>query len=146
MFSLEPSISRVVCKPLPRTKLGPGAEAAGGGAERLAAAQRAHEALEGTAAPGNCGVGSDRERPAERRNSTAAMSVTEATVAARLRQLPWLRQALAHAAATVAVTEAQPAGDAAGASAVRAAHGHRSDRRRVHVSSTARLDEMDEGR
>ena len=137
MFSQEPTLSRVVCKALQMTKLGggefhsPGAEAAGGGAERLAAVERAHNAFEGMTAPGDCGVGSHHERPAERRNSNAAMDVTEArnstAVAARL------RQALAHAAAAVALAEAQPAGAAAGASAVRTAHGCRSDRRRVRV-------------
>ena len=140
MFSQEPTLSRVVCKALQMTKLGgcefhrPGAEAVGGGAERLAAAERAHKALEGMTAPGDCGVGSHPERPAERRNSTAAnvtLDVTEArnstAVAGRL------RQALAHAAAAVALAEAQPAGAAAGASAVRTAHGCRSDRRRVRV-------------
>ena len=149
MFSQEPTLSRVVCKALQMTKLGgcefhrPGAEAVGGGAERLAAAERAHKALEGMTAPGDCGVGSHPERPAERRNSKAAMDVTEArnrsAVAARL------RQALAHAAAAVALAEAQPAGAAAGASAVRAAHGCRSDRRRVRVPRMAR-HELDEGR
>jgi hypothetical protein len=149
MFSQEPTLSRVVCKALQMTKLGgcefhrPGAEAVGGGAERLAAAERAHKALEGMTAPGDCGVGSHPERPAERRNSTAAMDVTEArnrsAVAARL------RQALAHAAAAVALAEAQPAGGAAGASAVHAAHGCRSDRRRVRVPRMAR-HELDEGR
>jgi hypothetical protein len=149
MFSQEPTLSRVVCKALQMTKLGgcefhrPGAEAVGGGAERLAAAERAHKALEGMTAPGDCGVGSHPERPAERRNSTAAVDVTEArnstAVAARL------RQALAHAAAAVALAEAQPAGAAAGASAVRAAHGCRSDRRRVRVPRMAR-HELDEGR
>ena len=102
-----------------------------------------HKALEGMTAPGDCGVGSHPERPAERRNSKAAMDVTEArnrsAVAARL------RQALAHAAAAVALAEAQPAGGAAGASAVHAAHGCRSDRRRVRVPRMAR-HELDEGR
>lgn len=148
MFSQEPTLSRVVCKALQMTKLGgcefhrPGAEAVGGGAERLAAAERAHKALEGMTAPGDCGVGSHPERPAERRNSTAAVDVTEARNSSAV---AGLRQALAHAAAAVALAEAQPAGAAAGASAVRAAHGCRSDRRRVRVPRMAR-HELDEGR
>jgi hypothetical protein len=119
MFSLKPTPSRVVCKALQMTKLGgcdfhrPGAEAVGGGAERLAAVERAHKALEGMTAPGDCGVGSHPKS--------------------------------AHAAAAVALAEAQPAGAAAGASAVRAAHGCRSDRRRVRVPRMAR-HELDEGR
>lgn len=149
MFSQEPTLSRVVCKALQMTKLGgcefhrPGAEAVGGGAERLAAAERAHKALEGMTAPGDCGVGSHPERPAERRNSTAAVDVTEARN--RSAVASGLRQALAHAAAAVALAEAQPAGAAAGASAVRAAHGCRSDRRRERVPRMAR-HELDEGR